>query len=858
MMSPLLRVALQLCPSEFRREHSAEITADFEQSGKFAGLADIVWAGLVLRVENLARDLSFAIRSLQKSRTFLVVTVLTIAVAIAANVAVAAMIDGMLLKPLPFAHSDKLVEVFSIYRGGNDGSLSYPNAHDLFKQSRSFSAFSVQGEQNATLTGVGQPLNLNGLDVEAGYFEMLGARPEIGRFFKTWDEGQRRVVISDKLWRERFHADSSVIGKSVQLSDHAYTVVAVAPPKFVNPGRQFLSVTDYWVPIDIYARNTTMWRGHYRFLGIARLAPGVSLQSARADATRVAQLLAAQYPSVDKGWGFYVVPLQKQIVGPISQTLEILYAGVVLVLLIAGANVANLLFVRLTSREYEFDVRAALGASRQRLAAQLACEMFLLASVGGMLGLGLGALALRAFKSFAQSLLPPWMNVAIPGWDRLAVNGPVIAYAVAIVLGFTVFVGLLPALLRHRSLARAINATARQMEPPTRGRLRNALVIAEVVMAFALLVSTGLLLRSFAALSAQSAGFDPHNLYYTEVDSLSAKRYPSFEAQLAFATRVAQRLQAIPGVTAVGEGMDAPFDGSSSTNYWIPGRPKSATPSFLNYGAVMPGYFHALGIRVLRGRDFTNGDTRRSQPVAIVNAAFARKNFGTLNVLGRSFGIGTSVTSTFPVLRIVGVVSDTRSDMLAGVEPKIFEPAAQLPFVGFFIIRTAGPQAQLANEVYRSVSAIDPLLAPPQIIPAQMLIDMNESLTRVSATLLLIVSCVALLLALSGVYGLVAFSMERRIREFGIRQALGAQERTLLAGVLKETLRTTCIGVALGIGLAAVFALALRGLLFQIGAFDPPTYAGVALFLALCSCAAALIPAMRATRVNPVSALRYE
>lgn len=864
-MHPMLRFALLLCPSEFRRHCAQELAADLDRAHDAPlplGLTclNVAWTGIRLHAENIWRDVSYAARVLAKAPVFVAVAFLTIALAIAANVTAFSILKGMLIDPLPYAQGDRIAFISSTQRGEDHTNIDYPDAHDYALRSRTFSAISVETQAQAALTGMGRPVELQGWYVDGSYFEIIGLHAQLGRLLTPADLGKRNVVISDSLWRERFGVGSSVLGRRITLNDRVYTIVGVAPPGTVNSGPGFMSLTDYWVPIDPRDYSTN-WRGNYAFFAIGKLRPGVSWAAAQADLSRIAGRLAREYPRFDSDRGVRVRPLADALVAQMRTMVMMLYGAAVLVLLIAAANIGNLLLVRGSARERDLAVRSALGATRRRIAVQLAIEMGLVSAAALAAGLAGSWSALRGLgtllTSFAQSF---GTNMMVPGWNHVTISAGVIVYAVLVTALFTLATAAAPAYI----LARDSSALSGATRVVGRARLRTALAVSELVLAFAVLCIAALLLQSFLRLDRTPVGFREANMYAIETSLPPAQRYSTNADVVQFYARAAAALRALPGVTVSAEGLNAGLGRDTSTNFstaYPIGSSKSgpANDQWTEFNSVSPTFFQALRIPLFAGRPFADSDTSRSQPVAIVNERFALHEFGSIRAaIGRHVSVGESSDSGFPLRRIVGVVGNVRNDLASEPPLEVYVPFAQVTFPGSLVVHTAQNDPHLASEVGNAIARIDPLLPAPQIVSFAQLRALDDVMTRIAAIVFLALAAVALLLALAGVYGVVAYGVQRRTREFGIRMSLGARTWNIAAGILREAAVLCAVGVALGSALAALAARGMGQMLYETSPLDVGTFLGAAAFLLVAVLLATAVPVLRATRVPPASALRYE
>jgi putative ABC transport system permease protein len=528
--------------------------------------------------------------------------------------------------------------------------------------------------------------------------------------------------------------------------------------------------------------------------------------------------------------------------------LWLLYAAVTVLLVIACANIVNLTLVRAAARERELVVRTALGASRARIAAQLCVETGLLALLGGAVGLALGWAGLRLFDALGSQMIPRWEGVHI--------DGTVIGYVVLLLFLTTLVTGIVPAFSQRRDLVTGLKAAGRSGDLSGAKRLRVSLVIAEIALTLGLVASAGLIVRSFLTLTHVNLGFDSRHLYTIEIPNLQKTKYPTYDAELRGVDRLVDAVRAIPGVREAASTTVVPFSGGFIVGTKIPGRPGTEE---VDGNAVAPSYFQVMHIPLLRGRNFTRRDNAHAPSVAIVNASLARHFFGTLDVVGRRISPGVSSSNTPSRVRtIVGVVDDTRDGFSQPMKPEFYLPDSQLQIYGMIVARTNGHDAGLAQSVARAYTSVDPSLPAPEIVSYDKLFAQNSGRWQAAALLFSSLAFIALILALAGIYAVSAYSVQQRTQEFGIRKAIGAKDGHVLSGVITDALRQGAIGIAIGLALAALCTRLLTSLLFQTSPLDPLTYAAVIALLIGCTILAALMPALRATRVQPAVALRYE
>ena len=801
---------------------------------------------------NLVHDLRYAVRTLGARPGFTAIAVLTLALGVGANAAIFSVVDGVLLQPLPFPDADRLVAVWEDHQGRGGPEQEWTGAagfRDWRAESRSFAGMTAYVGWRPNLTGRDEPERLEGGQVTPEYFAVLGVEPALGRAFLPEEEGvgaPRVVVLSDELWRRRFAAEADLLGTAISLNGEPHTVVGVLPPGFRAP----LIGGELWRPLQLDPAAGD--RGNYFLRVIARLKPDVALETARADMAGVARGIAERFPDEKEGVTSALVPLHEQLVGNIRPALLVLLAAVGLVLLIACANVANLLLARAAARGREISVRTALGASRWRVVRQLLTESLVLAGGGGGLGLLLGIWGTDLLKRLA----PP----GSPRIEEVGVDLRVLGFTLAVALAAGLVFGLAPALQASRpDLAGSLKERAGGAGHGAR-RLRGALVMAEVALALTLLVSAGLLVKSFSRLLAVPGGFEPESVLAANL-VLSSADYPESPAVAGFFAQLLERLAARPGIEATGAVSVAPLSGADTdTSFIIEGRtppPPGREPTAW-YRSVTPGYFQALGIPIVRGRGLTDADREGAPQAVLVNQAFVRQHFPHEDPLGRRIRPGGD--DEMPWSTIVGVVGDVRHRGLdQAPEVELYLSHAQFSARSMTLfVRTAGDPLRLAPELAAEVRALDGNLPVAGVTTMEAMVADSVAVPRFTTVLLAAFSAVALLLAAIGIYGVGAYSVAQRVQEIGVRMALGAGRREVLRLVVGQGMAPTLLG--LGIGLAAAFWLtrAMSALLFGVSPTDPATFAAVAAALAAVALAANYLPARRATGISPVEALRGE
>ncbi len=798
------------------------------------------------------QDVRFAFRSLLRSPGFTAAAVATLALGIGANAAIFSLVRGVLLRPLPFLEPERIVSIQESHAEYGPMVASPPNYLDFKSGSRSFQAMGAYGTSSLVLSGAGEAEQLSGAYVTDGFFESLGVRPLHGRIFdaaETATPDGKVVLLGHGVWTRRFGADPSIVGKSVRLSGEAYTVVGVMPAAFRLPE----SASDFWAPLA-FGPEIARQRGAHYLDVVARLKPGVSVADADAEIRTIADRLRREYPQSNAKYGAVVAPLTRTLVGAVAPALKLLLGAVALVTLIACANVGNLLLVRGTRRRTEIAIRSALGASRRRIALQLLTESAVLAAAGCAAGLALAAGSLDLILKLAPGDVPRLAEVRL--------DGNVLAFTALWSLAAIAIFGLAPALQALRpGPATALRGYGSDATS-SRGVVgpRQMFVVAQIALALILSAGAGLLLRSLVRLSSVNPGFRTEGTVAFEL-TLPEARYGGEEARAAFLERLLGKLRAEPGVSASGAVFGLPLTGMSfSSSFRESGTPPDLSEPSAQLRVASREYFATMGIPVVRGRGFT-ADDRLGAPMAIlVSESAARKFFPRGDALGQRLRFGARPTETRIEGEVVGVVGDVRDEELAaGPTPEFYGSLEQAPTDQFqVVVRGAGSGEAVAAGARAAVREIDPELAVSNLSTLDQIVRRSVSRPRFMVRLLLLFAAMALVLCAVGIYGVVAYAVSQRTREIGIRMALGADRAAVRRLVLDEGVRLAAAGV--GIGLAGAFALTrlLRGFLFEIGPGDPLTHASVALLLGAVALAACVIPARRASRVDPMRALRAE
>lgn len=808
------------------------------------------------------QDLRFGVRTFLTRPGFTFVAVLTLALGIGANTAIFSVINAVLLRSLPYPQEEQLV-VLREKRGGEEervtNSASFLNFRDWQARSQSFQSMAIVERSEATLTGEGEPARVQLAVTSAEIFSVLGLQPLLGRAFTAAEEapggtdGFNSVILSHALWQQRFGASRKIIGQKITLDDNAHTVVGVMPPG-VFPLQNEL--VDCWVTVAAGgdpAKPGTMnsSRGYRAYLAVlARLKPGVTITQAQAEMTSLAQALAAQYPAQNKNYETSVVALRSLLVGKVTRLLWLLLGIVGAVLLIACANVANLLLARATTRHREMAIRAVLGASRWQIVRQLLLESLLLAACGGAVGL--------LFSLWGVDLLVAALPAEVPRLTGLAPDWRVLLFTLGAALLTGVLCGLAPALSASRhDLSVAMKEGGRNTTS-ARGRLRSALVIGQVAIALVLLVGAGLLLKSFWLLQRVDPGFDYRHLLTAKV-VLPTERYQEAARAKAFYDTLLGNLKALPGVTQVSLAQSIPLTGADNGTAFtlvghptVPGEEREARLRFIGLN-----YFSTVTIPQLAGRDFTARDDAQAPPVLIVNDAFVRRYFNGEDPLGKKLLLGWGGDEP---KEIVGVVADVRHRGLDDQpRPEMYVPQAQFNTLDLtLLVKTTSAPETLIQSLTAEVRKLDAELPITDIKTLAQYRAETVALPRFNLLVLTLFALLALGLTVIGLYGVMAYAVSQRTNEIGVRMALGAQPLDILRMVLQQGLALVFIGIALGLVGAWAATRVLRSLLFEVQVTDPLTFFSVALLLTLVAVLASFLPAYRATKVDPVIALRYE
>lgn len=818
-------------------------------------------------MDTLISDLRYGVRMLLKRPGFTAVAVLALALGIGANSAIFSVVNGVVLRALPYKDPEGLMMVWSkrpslqAIAGMTEFPVSAADFIDWRDQNQSFEQIAAFHSQSFNITGASEPEFLGGVRASATLFPLLGAEAKLGRTFlpeEDQPDAGRVVVISHGLWERRFGADPQIIGQKLTLNDEPYIVVGVMPRGFQFPrkgempaGYQFPRQADLYTPLA-WTPNQSGNRGRNYLAVIGRLNPQVGVAQAQADMDSIAERLKEQYPQSNTNKEILIVPLHQQVVGKVRTALLVLLGAVGFVLLIACANVANLLLARAASRQKEIAIRTALGASRSRVIRQLLTESVLLALTGGTLGLLLAMWGIDLLMAISPSNLPRV--------DSISVDTRVFGFTLAVSLLTGIIFGLVPAIQASKPDVNEALKEGGRASSVGHNRFRGVLVVAEVALSLVLLIGAGLMIRSFVRLINESPGLNPENVLTLDV-ALPRTKYTGPQ-QIAIFQQVIERLKALPAVQSAGAVYPLPLSGAEEgMGFGIEGRPPAAPGEAYNTGPrwVSPDYFNVMGIALLRGRELTEQDGSNSPRVVVINEAMAARYFPDEDPLGKR--VAFDQTDGAPNWReIVGVVRDVKHSAVdSDPKPEIFFPFTQFPiFFMTMVVRTTGDPLNLVAAARSEVLAVEKNQPISNVHTMEELLSNSIAQRRFNMLLLSIFAGVALLLAAVGIYGVMSYSVAQRTHELGVRMALGAQTSHVLALVVRQGMALALAGV--GIGLAAAFALTrlLASLLYGVSATDPLTFSVIALVLASVAFVACYLPARRATKVDPMIALRYE
>jgi predicted permease len=847
-------VASGMTPEEARRRARLE----------FGGLDQVKEqcrdVGAARFIETLIQDVRYGLRQLRRNPGFTAVAVITLALGIGANTAVFSVINTVLLRPLPYAHPDRLVSVqmSNPKRPGVTSAFSYPDFFDFRRENRVFEHMVTYHDNQFTLTGSGRPLHLDGEVVSWDLLPLLGVRPALGRGFLPAEEnaGIHVVILSHKFWLSKFAGNARIVGRTLTLDQHLYTVICVAPKGFAfpadNPSIQLWTTIAPDAEAPPGNEPITEQRGADILPVIAQLKPGVTVNQARAQLDVIARALAKQHPNTNSNdTATFLQPELENLIGSTRRPLLVLLIAVGLLLLVACANIASLLLARMAAREREIAVRTALGAGRARVVRQLFTECLLLSVGGCAAGILIAVAALRA--------LVPLAAAGIPRLAQAGIDWHVLLFMIVLAVATTLIFGIVPAQqTRNLELLESLKEGSRT-STSSNERLRGALVIAQITLSLILVTGAGLLMASFFNLENSNLGMRADHLL-TFRFSLPETQYNETR-QVNFYDRLLERLRSVPGVKSAAGIWPLPLSGVPATiAFDIQERPTRGSWPVANMAFVTPTYFATAGVPLLEGRVFTDRDNAKAPPVVIINKAFAKKFFPGEDPLGKRIEPGATTGSGAKIYEIVGVVGNTKLSVLsAGSVPIYYLPYKQLPWMPPpMIVRTAVPPRSIESMVRREIAALDPEVPLYEVRTMDELLSLEVVSPRFHALLLASFAALAVLLTMIGLYGVMAYSVVRRTREIGVRVALGASQSVILSTVLKRALTLILLGLLSGAGGALAASQLLRSMLYGVTPVDPAIFALGGLLVAATGLAAALIPARRAANVDPMVALRHE
>ena len=810
-------------------------------------------------------DLRFSLRTLRRNPAFSAAAIVVLALGIGANTAIFSVVNAVLLRPLPFEDPSRIMQVWHVpppksFPGLTRFAVSPANYLDWHSQSSSFEQMAAYGFRAFTVGGTERPEAVQAGAVASDFFPLLRVQPLLGRTF-TPDEdrpGQGHVVLlGHNFWRDHFASDPNTVGRSMVIDGETYSVVGVMPPTF-----QFPNWAKIWVPLA-WSNEIRAVRGNHNYGVIARLKKGVDIHQAQAELSAISTRLEQLYPEDDKGWGAVILPLREELVGDVRPALLVLLGAVAFVLLIACANVANLVLAKTLMRRKEIAIRTALGASRLIVLRQILAETVLLSVVGGVLGLFLARFGITLIVKVLGDRIPPFMQITL--------DVPVLAFTLSLSVVAGVLAGLIPSV---RFTKADVNEALKQGQSrgasdARGGGTRRLLVVSEVALSLVLLIGAGLMIRSLWELRKVQPGFDPHNLLTMTVP-LPANRFPSPAGEIHFFEDALNRIRALPGIDSAGVIDTLPLNGEGGSNqpFTIEGRPAppmSEQPE-VDVRVISPGYLRAMHIPILRGRDLTDSDIAGKPGAVLISDSLARRFWHNEDPIGKH------LTLTFlPSIsrEVVGIVGDTKLESLDQTRPVavIYHPLAQLtappsePWRSFpmsFTVRTNSDPMNSVSAVTGTIQQVAPDLPVVDVMSMKEVIAQSVSPQRFNMLLLASFAGLALILAAVGIYSVLSYTVRRRVREIGIRMALGASDSDVVRMVLTDGLKPILLGLALGLAAGLALSRVVSSLIFGVRATDPLTFAAVALLLLLVGIIATIVPAYRATRIEPVRILREE
>lgn len=796
-------------------------------------------------LESTLQDLRYALRRLRQEPAFTLAAVLTLGLVIGANGTIFSVLEAILLRPLPFADPARVVMVMGTTPQSTRQFMPVPDFEDL-RQAKSLQGMAAEVTQSVNLTGVDEPGRLIGGFVSSNYFSLLGVQPAQGRAFLEEEGrpgGSRVCVLSYAVWRNRFGGDSAILGRALTLNGHPYVVIGVLPESY----RPRFSMTEIWLPLHYYP-NYSRERGRNTVIGIARLANQATLPAASAELAGIALRLARQFPGTNRDRGVFVQPAQEFAQGNSRSTLYVLSGAVLCVLLLGCANLAGLMLTKAAGRRQEMAIRASVGASRGRLARQMITECLLLSLLGGGLGMALAYGGMQVLIAYCSDLV---------GSD-LQINGTVLLFLAATSLATGLLFGLAPALMARQASADALRQRGTVASP---GGFRGILVSGQVALALVLLIASGLMVKSAANVAALQPGFNGRKVLSMEY-RIPRTKYPRGEQQTQFHHQVVAQVAALPGVKSAALVGALPFSGNrDATSVTFPDRPAPPpeAPFIVDANTATPHYFDTVAIPLIAGRDFSFSDTATSPLVAIVSQTFVTRFWPGQNPLGRQVQLPVDDGSKLS-LTVVGVVGDTKHDSLDDPDTaQLYRPYAQSPFIfATLTVRTSGDPLAMVKTVQRAIWSIDKDQPMWKIRTLQSLVDRSYSIRRYLAYLLVCFSALALGLAAIGLYGVLAYGVNQRKTEFGVRMALGATPADILRLVVRKGLVLTLSGLAVGVMASLFLTRYLKTQIFGVQASDPAIYATLSVALLAVAMVAVVLPARRAMLVDPVIAMRQD
>ena len=811
-------------------------------------------------MESFFRNVRYALRNLRKRPVFSLIVVFTLALGIGANTAIFSVVDAVLLAPLPYSAPHKLVVLWAKNEKQNltQQPVSYPNIVDLKEATHVFERLSVVRGEVFSLTDRDEPERVTGVRVSTNILTLLGVTPALGRNFLPEEEQPAKsavALLSHRLWQRRYAGDPRVIGQAIIIDGKSYIVIGILPSWLKQPGLTLgnLSDPDVWIPVVPAASEQNRNFANMRM--VARLKRNVTLAQAQGEVDTLGARLEKQYPESNTNLRFGVVGLREQLTGRVSKALWILLGVVGCVLLIACANVANLLLARAASRQSEIAVRNALGATRPQLIRELLTECVVLSLTGGLLGLLLAYLGVTLMTSLSSG--------GIPRADEIGISRDVLLFTLLVSLLTGLAFGTVPAFQSSRShLTEDLKEAKKGASGSVRHRRSlNALVVIEIALALVLVAGAGLMMRSFRSVLGIDPGFDPHNVL-TFSAALPLATYKDQQQHVQFFERALAKIQALPGVQAAAGTFRVPVTGFATAIFTVQGKPvPTGQAPMADYRAITVGYFRAIGIRLLKGRDFTERDNADAPDAVIVNEELARRSWPGEDPIGKRLQVGTELTRW---RQVVGVVGNAR---LSGLEAKV-DPAIYVPFPqnswpnalrnSFIVLRTTTDPETLVPAIRRELRSVDPTFPITQIRTMDEIIGDSLSQRRFNTTLLALFAFVAVALAAVGIYGVMSYAVSQRTREMGIRMALGAEQSDITKLVTSNGARLAALGIGIGVVSAAISSRLISSLLFGVTATDPMTFVFTALLLSAVTLLASYIPSRRAAGTDPIAALRYD